>query len=542
MALEPLPPELRERTVRDLLKRNAEDRPGTTALVGPSQAGGEDRFTYSELASRSARLARGLQEHGVGKGERVAILLDQARTIEAHVAYHASHRIAAVNVPLNTRYVARELAYVLRFCDPRAIVFSPRFAPVLQELRATTPDAFLIEASAEPALGDSMVSLLEGDELAEPVPLGEDDDADWIFTSGTTGNPKAVALSHANSVACGYQSQRLWGLDEGSVYQSFAPFFTSTGCHTNLLACLAAGCTYLVEPEFDAWETLRRIERHGTTSIFLISGVIQLILERVGEAALEKELDLSSLRRIAYGGQPMSKPFYERVEEVFGRRLGLELVHLWGLTEGGTAGTLLPPELHAHAVEKAGEHGLSIGNQGFNEWVRFRVAREDDSDADPGEVGEIRLRGPSIMDRYASDAEATRDALKGGWLHTGDMGMLDEEGLLYFVDRKKQMIRRGGLNISSAEVEAVVMEHPAVAEVAVVARPNPILEQEPKAFVVLKEGHDASAQEIIEFCRERLADYKVPVEAEFIDALPRNAMGRVMKHALTGEGAALEMR
>jgi len=531
VALEPLPPEVEHRTVPALLRSLARERGDVTALVAPAHDG-EARLTWAELEERAARLAGFLGERGVSPGNRVAILLDASHSTEAHVAYHASHTLGAINVPLNVRYVERELDYVLGFTGPRAVVFSPRFGPLLEGLRdRLAPGAVLVEAGASFEAACNAAA-------AVASPAGERDDADWIFTSGTTGNPKAVALTHANSIACAHQSRRLWGLDGDSVYQSFAPFFTSTGCHTNLLAVMAAGCTYVVEPEFDVRETLRRIERHGTTSIFLISGVIQLILDRVPMDELER-FDLGTLRRIAYGGQAMSKPFYERVLEVFERRLGVELVHLWGLTEGGTAGLLLPPERHADGVARATELGLAIGTEGFNEWVRFRLARDDDGDAAPGEVGELCLGGPSVMDRYVGDEEATAEALRGGWLHTGDMGVVDDDGWVYFVDRRKQMIRRGGLNISSAEVEGVIMEHPDVLEVAVVPTPNPVLEQDVKAVVVLRAGGAASAEDIVAFCRERLAAYKVPAEVVFIEALPRNAMNRVIKGALTGEGSAL---
>lgn len=542
MALEALPAEVRERTVRDLIERCAADRRDRTALIALSHLeGGETSLSYGELQSQSARLAASLSQLGVGKGDRVAILLDQDGAIESHVTYHASHKLGAINVPLNTRYVTRELGYVLEFSKPSAVVFSPRFAEVLGELSDLVRDVALIEAAPDPALGESLAEACRGDELAEPAAIAEEDDADWIFTSGTTGNPKAVALTHANSVACAYQSQRLWGLDADSVYQSFSPFFTSTGCHTNLLACLAAGCTYAIEPEFHVEGTLQRIGRYRTTSIFLISGVIQLLFDRVPLEDLDRKFDLGSLRRVCYGGQPMSAPFYARVEETLGERMGLELVHLWGLTEGGTAGLMLPPELHGEGVERAGDYGLSIGTEGFNDWIKFRIAREDDdSDAEPGEIGELCLRSPSVMDRYVNETEATGEALTGGWLHTGDMGAMDEDGYVYFVDRKKQMIRRGGLNISSAEVEGVITQHPAVQEAAVVPKPNPVLEQEVRAVVVLKEGEEAEAADIIEFCSTRLADYKVPVEVDFIDSLPRNAMGRVIKAALTGEDTALQ--
>lgn len=539
MALQPLPEEIDERTVPALLARAAREQGDATALIAPGLGEDESHLTYAELERLAGSLAAGLAEAGVGRGDRVAIMLDPADSLESHLTYHASHRLGAINVPVNTLYVERELAYVLGFVEPAAIVFSARFEPVLARLAGTLGDAAPVEVAPKPGAGARFSDLLEGPEAAQ-AELGEDEDADWIFTSGTTGNPKAVALTHANSVACGHQAIGLWGLSRDSVYQSFSPFFTSTGCHTNLLSCLAARCTYVIEPAFDATATLDRVQRHSTTSIFLISGALQLILDRIPPPELDNRLAASSLARIAYGGQPMPAPFHRRVAETIEDRHGIELVHLWGLTEGGTCGTLLPPEQHRGAVELAGRHGLSIGSRGFNDWVSFRVAGEQGGDAAPGEVGEICVRSPSVMDRYVDEPVATAAALKGGWLHTGDMGMTDETGLLYFVDRAKQMIRRGGLNISSAEVEGVLCEHPAVAEAAVVPKPNPVLEQEVKAVVVLRPGAEADAGELIEHCRELLADYKVPVEVVFTDALPRNAMGRVVKGALTGDGSALQ--
>lgn len=530
MALEPLPPEVSARTIPALLERARRDAADRLALVGGHHLRGEIGLTYGELADRAARLAGVLAERGVGRGDRVGILLDSEAAADAHVTYHAAHHIGAIAVPLNTRYVARELRYVLEFSDPAALVFGSQFSALLEELRPAIPRGGLIEAAADPALGDPLEALLEESTPAPLADLDEHEVADWIFTSGTTGNPKAVALSHANSVACGIQAIPMWGLDETSVYQSAAPFFTSTACHTNLLSCLAASCTYLVEPKFEARETLRRVERHGTTSVFWIASMLALILDRVPEDELVSDYDLSSLRRLVYGGQLMNRPFYERVEQVLHGRLGLDLAHVYGLTEGGTSGTFLAPERHAEAVARVGEHGISIGSSGFNEWVRLRVVDAEDRDVEePGVVGELCIRGPSVMEGYVGDEEATRHALRGGWLHTGDIVMRDDAGLLYFVDRAKQMIRRGGLDISSAEIEAVLMEHPAVAEAAAIGRPNRILGEDVAAVVALREGLQAGEQDLIEHCAEHLADYKVPVEIRFVDALPRNAMGRVVK-------------
>ncbi|MCW2995036.1 MAG: acyl--CoA ligase, partial [Conexibacter sp.] len=475
----------------------------------------------------------------VGPGDRVGILLDNDGAIEAHVAYHAAHRLGAISVPLNTRYVHRELAYVLAFVAPRAIVFAGAFAPLLGRLREALNDAILLEVADAPALGASFADALDaGDPDHLRTPVAEHDDADWIFTSGTTGHPKAVALTHGNSVACGIQAMPLWGLDPTSVYQSFAPFFTSTGCHTNLLACLSAGCTYVVEPGFEVGATLERMARHGTTSTFLISSVLQLIFARRSAEEIAA-LRFPALRRVCYGAQPYGPAFYQRVAREIGESWDVELTNVYGLTEGGTSGLMLTPEDHPEALRRIGADGLSIGRTSFHPWVEHAVLDPHGEPVAPGVMGELCLRAPSIMSRYVRDPEATANALRHGWLHTGDMATVDDAGFVSFVDRGKQIIRRGGLNISSAEVEGVLAEHPGVLEAAAVGLPNPVLGQDVRGVVVALGDPPPTEAELRAYCAERLADYKVPVRIDFVDALPRNAMNRVMKTVLTGEGSGL---
>lgn len=535
MALEPLPASVLERTVRDLLDRNLRDNPNRVALIAHSQDDGERQLTYRRLEEESALIAGALAERGVRKGDRVGILVDNQGAADAFTTYFASHRLGAINVPLNTRYVPRELEYVMTFSGVKAVVFSSRHSELLRALEGKIPTEIFLEATARPVYGESLYAACERASVPEPAPLSEFDDADYIFTSGTTANPKCAGLTHANSVACAYQSQGLWDASMTTVFQNSAPFYTSTACHTNLLGVLAAGCTYVVDPEFEATELVRRMERHRTTCTYIVSGLLQLIMQRVDL----DQFDIGSLRRIVYGAQPASRQFHERVQEELVERRGIGMVHVWGLTEGGTAGTFLRPEEHAEGVRRIGEHGLSIGRSGFNDWIKIRILDDDDKDCVPGEPGEICLRSPSVMDRYVNDADATTAALRGDWLHCGDLAVADEDGYLYFVDRKKHMIRRGGMNIASAEVEGVLIEHPAVEEVAVVPVPNPILGEEVRAVVVLKPGAEASEDDIRAYAAQYLADYKVPREVIFMDRLPRNAMGRVIKGILKGEGSGI---
>lgn len=534
MTFPPLPPQVTERTVPHLLRAAVDEAPQRTALIAHSLLeGGEVAIAYGDLAARARRLAAVLQDRGVGRGNRVAIMIGNSGSVEAHVAYHAAHHAGAINVPINTLYVERELAYAMGFIQPAAIVFAPEFRPLVEAaISALDHRPALLEAAAEGVLGEPLGRLL--DEAAEDRPavdLHETDDADWIFTSGTTGHPKAVALTHANSVACGFEARALWGLDADSVYQNPAPFFTSTGCHTNQLSCLAARCTNIVDPAPDATAMMERARRHGTTSMFLLGALVMMIFRRLDDGRLSS-LDVGGLRRLAYGGQVMPRSFHERVQREFADERGVGLGTVYGLTEGGTCGLFFGPEDHRAAVERCGPYGMSIGNRPWTDWIEHRIVTADGSEAQPGEVGEIRLRAPSVMSRYVNDDDATARALEGGWLHTGDMATVDDAGFVYFVDRAKQMIRRGGMNISSAEVEGVLLAHPAVAEVAAVARPNPVLGEDVHAVVALETGAAASADDLLEFCRGQLADYKLPRSVTFVDALPRNAMGRVVRAEL----------
>lgn len=505
------------------------------ALIGHSLLrGGEEAVTYGELAERARRLAAALEDRGVGRGDRVCILFANDGGIEAHVCYHAVHRLAAVNVAVNTRFVERELRHVIGFADPAAIVFAGDFAAMVERVIDRERPPALIEAAADPRLGESLGRLLESADAGRPAAeLDESDDADWVFTSGTTGNPKAVVLEHGAAVACGHESRNLWGLDDDSVLQCFAPFFTSTGCHTALLPSLVARSTYVVEPNPMAAETVERLVRHRSTTFFALTTLLTMIERKAPDGLLEA-LDAGHLRRLCYGGQVMPKAFHEKVHRVFVEERGIDVVSLYGLSEGGPCGLMVEPHDHEEAVRRVGPYGLPIGRTGFNDWVDFRVVGEP-GEAAPGEAGELLLRAPSVMSRYAYDEEATAEALHDGWLHTGDLVMRDDAGFFFFVGRRKHMIRRSGLNISGAEVEGVLLAHPAVEEAVVVPKPNPALGEDVHAVVVLTADGGASADDILEHCRRELADFKVPRSMSFVDTLPRNANGRVVRAELPPE-------
>jgi acyl-CoA synthetase (AMP-forming)/AMP-acid ligase II len=533
MDFPPLPDGVAERTVPELLAAAVADAPDRTALIAHSLlAGREVRLSFGDLAARVATVAGILQRRGVAKGDRVVILLRNTAAADAHVAYHAAHRLGAIAVPVNTLYVRRELAYVLRFTTPAAVIVEPDFVEMVSDGLAPGGDTVVLEVGPAGAVGESLTALLESEpEAAVPATVSESDEADWVFTSGTTGHPKAVAFTHGAAVACGYEAIPLWDIDAASVYQNSAPFFTSTGCHTNQLACLAARCTQVVDPEVDIRAIVDRAVRLDTTHMFLLTPLIAMLLRQLDDGRLAT-LDLGHVKHINYGGQVMPRAFHERVERLFTLERGIKLAGVYGLTEGGTSGLTFPPERHAEAVKRTGPYGLPFGDRPWNEWVQFKIVDEHDVEVPPGTVGQMLLRAPSVMARYVDNAEATEQALRGGWLHTRDMVMQDDAGFVFFVDRDSLMIRRGGMNISSVEVEGLAAEHPAVEEAAAVPRPNPVLGEDVHLVVALRADAEATDVELIEYLRSGLADYKVPRSVSFVDALPRTAMGRVARAEL----------
>ncbi len=360
-----------------------------------------------------------------------------------------------------------------------------------------------------------LVALVAGQRARSGAPVTEHDLADVLYTSGTTGRPKGVELTHANNVAAGLELAHASDLDADDVYQSAIPYFTSTGVHTNPLACLAAGAHLVVEPEFDQHRMLPQAEEVGATTYLGAPSMLNLVV---------RDVDLGrrppSLRHLVFGGSVMSVVTLERLAEGFA---GCALTNLYGQTEAGPGGTVCRPE---HVLAKAG----SIGNRGMGPWTRFAVHVDSGASAAPNELGEIVLRSPAVMRGYRDDPEQTAATLAGGWLHTGDLGYVDDDGFLFYADRRKDLVIRGGMNVASAEVEAALMTFPGVADAAVIGVEHDVLGEDLLAVVVAHEPIDTDA--LFAHVRTMLADYKTPRRAVFVDELPRNGMGKVLKREL----------
>ncbi len=510
-------------TVPEMLQDNVRRFGDSTALIAASLGRSDELrpLTYAELDESARRVAAGLQQQGVSKGERVGILLDNSCALEALTAYHAVHLLGAINVPLNTRFVPAELARAVRVAGISVLIADARLRETVEALVGLDDNHHLQlvgVSESEPGFGVSWNSLLDAEPLSTAAAVTATDDADWIFTSGTTGSPKAARFTHAASIACGAGVRQAWDLRPGDVYHSSSPFFTSTGIHTNPLGVLSAGATYLVEPNPSLEAFLDHAEAHGTTVCFLVTTMLKLLVDKHRE-----HLPRLQLRRVVYGGMAIPETAHRQLYEVLTGELGIELVHLMGLTEGGPTGLYLSPS------DQARKPG-SVGNRPFSNEVQFRIVDDDGQPVSAGTVGELSFRGPSVMSGYIQEGEGA-PGLVDGWLLTGDLVRQDEDGYVYFDDRKKDIVRRGGLNISSAEVESVLSLAPGVKAAAVVPKPHEVLGEDLCAYIEVESG-DLEIEQLRDFCKEHLATFKIPRDIRIVDELPRNAMGRVVKASL----------
>jgi long-chain acyl-CoA synthetase len=498
--------------IPDLVTHHAADAPDRTALVRA-----ESRITYGELDVAVNRFANGLAGRGVKKGDRVALLLGNDTAIETVTAYLGVHRAGAVNVPLNVRLARREIAGILVDAGAQYVIASGTIVDAHSDLWPAVEGLKRVIAVGDTTYtGAVCFEDCQGPAGPTGVAVSADDWADFIYTSGTTGEPKGTIHTHGSALHVGVLAFPL-KLRAGGVYQTPIPFYTSSGCHTYFLPALFAGCTMVMDPVFDVESALKTIERERTTAFFGVPAMFIYILSR----GVAERYDLSSLEQIFYGGSIMP---YETIKQIRSVFPDVMLTNLYGLTEAGPGGTMLADR---YALDKIGSVGKPIPP-----FTEVKVVDDSGVPAGPDVVGEIVVKGPSAMLGYYGKPELTEQTVRDGWIHTGDLGRTDEDGFLYVVDRKKDMVIRGGFNIYPAEVEAVLQEHPAVFEVAVVGVPHASLGEDVAAFVVLKPDVVATAEDLTAFCADKLADFKRPRRYEFVGSLPRNAMGKVLKRNL----------
>jgi acyl-CoA synthetase (AMP-forming)/AMP-acid ligase II len=475
-------------------------------------------LSYARAAEQVRRIAAGLRAAGCGPGDRVAVLARNC--IEYPLFCFAASRIGAVPVTLNFRLAPPEWRYILEDARPRVLLAQGELAAAIDPVTADLPGL-----AQRVALADGCAGWSEWDEwlAREPHPAEHRarpaDDALQLYTSGTTGRPKGAVLSQQAVFAVIYHWSLLYPVRARERQLVISPMYHASGlygfCHG-----AAVGAALYIMSEFDPAEVARALDEERLVRASLVPAMIQSLLGVPGVGRRE----FRELRAITYGGSPIAEATLRRALEVF----DCELIQSYGMTELSCA-TYLGGADHRRALDGHPELLLSVGLPAPGCAVRIA---DGDRALPPGEIGEICSRGPQVMSGYWNLPEATSEALRDGWMHTGDAGYLDAEGYLYIMDRTKDMIVSGGENVYPREVENALFEHPAVADVAVIGVPSERWGETVKAIVVLARGCRASPQELMDFCRGRIAGYKRPTSVDFVDQLPRNASGKVLKREL----------
>ena len=529
----------------ELLRDTARRHPAAVATI----FFGAER-TYSSLYRDVRAFAAGLQRLGVRKGDRVAIMLPNCP--QFLIAFWGALEAGAVVVPTNPLYTAREVEYQLRDAGAETVVVLSRLYPVVKAARAGTavknvivtnikeemPPVLRIlftlakekkDGHRQPFRGDpGAVAFPDLLKDAEPqaVEVSPDDVAVLQYTGGTTGVPKGAMLSHRALVANTLQS-RAWFTDlrdEGGTCMAVMPLFHVYGLTVVMLLAIQSASRVILEPQFELEHVLKDIQRYKPNTFPGAPRIYNAIIN----SPLATKYDLKGVGACISGSAPLMLETARRFRELTGGHL----VEGYGLTEAAPVTHCNP--LYGEGKQKIGSIGVPFPDVD----AKIVDLETGDHDLRVGEVGELVLRGPQLMDGYYQKPEETAQTLRNGWLHTGDIARMDEEGYFYIVDRKKEMIDVSGFKVYPREVEEMLASHPAVMESAAIGIPHPIKGEEVKAFVVLRPGATVTVDELREHCRAGLAPYKVPKDIEFRESLPKSLIGKVLRRTLTEEEAA----
>ena len=473
-------------------------------------------WSYAELAERIGRVAGGLRAYGLVTGDRVLLSLENCG--EFFELLFGCWTAGLCAVPANARLHPREVEYIAENSGARLLVATPALAEALAPLETSVASLERVIATGSRAYD----ALFAAGEPLRPAP-GTPTDRAWLFyTSGTTGRPKGAVLTHRNLL---FASQCYYAdidqLDERDTHLLAAPVSHGAGLYA--LPFLLKGAHQIVLPHFDVPAILDMVKRQRQVSLF----AAPTMLTRLVHAPEVADADLSNLRTIYYGGGPMYVADLERALEIFGPRL----YQLYGQGESPMTITGLSQRLHADSTHPRWRHRLASCGYARS-GVLVRVVDEDDCDVSPGEIGEVVTRSDCVMNGYWQNPEANAETLRGGWLHTGDLGSLDEDGLLTLRDRAKDMIISGGSNIYPREIEEVLLRHPDLVEASVVGRAHPDWGEEVVAFLVPRPGAAVAVAELDQLCLDHIARFKRPRHYHFVEELPKNNYGKVLKTEL----------
>ncbi len=488
----------------------------------------DKRYTFSQLNDRVNRLANGLLKLGIKKGDRVAFL--QVNCNQCVETYFAVAKTGAIYLPLNFRAKEKELSYMLNTAEASAIFIGERYVPmiksILPEVKSLQHLISIEQKHDDMLYYEDIIKSSPADDMVTAI--DDEDTTILMYTAGTTGFPKGVMLPH-NSFAI-YVLENVTPADPVSEESNIltVPLYHVAGIQA-MMAAIYGGRTLVMERQFEPKEWMELVQREKANRAMMVPTMLKQLLDHPDFS----KHDLSSLRVITYGAAPMPIPVIRKALEVFP---GVSFINAFGQTETASTITSLSPEDHVltgteEEKEKKLKRLASIGKPMSD--VQMKVVDEAGNTLPPGKVGEILAKGPRVMTGYWKDEEKTKETIdKDGWVHTGDVGYVDEDGYYFLAGRSSDMIIRAGENISPEELENVIREHPKVEDVAVIGVPDETWGEEPRAVVIPKKGVKVTEEEIMEHCRQNLASFKRPRSVVFVDNLPRNPMGKLIKREI----------
>ncbi len=504
--------------LHDYLDYHAREHPNADFAVL-----GDRHMTYGEAVAEVNRLANAFVSAGLQIGDRVALL--SKNSIEYALLYYAASKAGVVPVPLNYRLAPPEWAYIINDAQATMLITSAEYVGALAEIRGdlNTVGRFVaIDAQAADGWDDYRRWVADQPPTPPDRAISEDHDLYQMYTSGTTGHPKGAVLTHRAVTANLTQITLVIKGEPGERTLIVAPLYHAAAAVTAFSCICWGGCLYIQE-EFNPVEVVRALSEERIAVVTLVPAMIQACLVFVPDIA---ERNFDSLRHITYGASPIAEETLRRAVEVF----KCDFAQAYGMTETTAVLTFLLPADHRRALKEKPELLLSAGRPVLG--TELRVVDENDSPLPNGTIGEIIGRGSQLMRSYWNLPDESGEALRGGWMHTGDAGVLDDEGYVYVQDRVKDMIVSGGENIYPRAVEDVLFQHPALADTAVIGVPDKQWGETVKAVVVLRDGATATEDEIIDFCRDKLGGYERPRSVDFVNTLPRNPTGKVLKRQL----------
>jgi long-chain acyl-CoA synthetase len=474
-------------------------------------------FTYAAFDEAVNRAAQLLAAHHVKKGDVVSLLLPNSA--EYVIGYFACWKLGALAGPINSLLKPQEMAYVISNSEAKALLVHSEFLPTIEAIRSQVPSLQSIIIFDEEARATRGFSGAPSELPA--VSIDRDDEAIIIYTSGTTGKPKGCLLTHGNVIANARQISQWLGFTANDRLLSVMPLFHMNAVSVTTMSALYAGGSTVISPRFSASRFWQIISDYQVTSFGSVATMLSMLLSNYPDG-VPKGLRADHLRFAMCGSAPVPAEVLKRFEETF----HCLVVEGYGLSESTCRSTFNPPDER----RRPGSCGMAIGNE-------MKVVDDNDREVADGSRGEIVLRGQNILKGYYKNPEASAIAFRNGWFHTGDVGYRDADGFYYIVDRKSDMIIRGGENIYPREIDEVLYQHPAVSAAATIGVPDPLYGEEVAAFVVLKDGMQAKEEELISYCRERLADYKCPKSIRIVPEIPKGPTGKLLKRELVNKFA-----